>query len=355
MALYLIGDVQGCDAALQRLLEMGFSPSRDTLCCWATWSTAARTRWPCCAAWCAGRRAHAACWATTTCTCWPCRKACASRTATTRWTTVLAAPDREALLDWLRRRPLALHEVARRADGACRRAAVLDGRPDPGLAAEVEAVLRGPDCTGFLAQMYGNKPARWSDDAAGMKRLRGHRQRAHAAALLHAGRHHGFRHQGRRRRRARRVLPWFDVPGRRTAARHHGGLRPLVDAGLAGPADDVLSLDTGCVWGGCPERRAPVAGAGAAPGVGTHPGALPAGAAWSYRRHASGRHRPERVSLQLQRFRRMPRFRCRLGVGLEQRGHAPLGLDVGRDAAHRLAGGRGLPGGCGVGHGCGRS
>ena len=32
MALYLIGDVQGCDAPLQRLLDdIAFSPSRDTL------------------------------------------------------------------------------------------------------------------------------------------------------------------------------------------------------------------------------------------------------------------------------------------------------------------------------------
>jgi len=32
MSLYLIGDVQGCDAALGRLLDtIGFSPSRDRL------------------------------------------------------------------------------------------------------------------------------------------------------------------------------------------------------------------------------------------------------------------------------------------------------------------------------------
>ena len=32
MALYFIGDIQGCDAALQRLLDtLDFSPSRDTL------------------------------------------------------------------------------------------------------------------------------------------------------------------------------------------------------------------------------------------------------------------------------------------------------------------------------------
>jgi len=32
MSIYLIGDVQGCDGALQKLLEkISFSPSRDTL------------------------------------------------------------------------------------------------------------------------------------------------------------------------------------------------------------------------------------------------------------------------------------------------------------------------------------
>ena len=32
MALYLIGDIQGCDSALERLLaHIDFSPSRDTL------------------------------------------------------------------------------------------------------------------------------------------------------------------------------------------------------------------------------------------------------------------------------------------------------------------------------------
>jgi bis(5'-nucleosyl)-tetraphosphatase (symmetrical) len=44
-------------------------------------------------------------------------------------------------------------------------------------------------------------------------------------------------------------VPWFDAPGRRTAATpmafgHWSTLGPLERAGL-------LALDTGCVWGGC--------------------------------------------------------------------------------------------------------
>jgi hypothetical protein len=40
------------------------------------------------------------------------------------------------------------------------------------LAAEVEALLRGPDLAAFLPQMYGNEPARWSDALQGADRWR---------------------------------------------------------------------------------------------------------------------------------------------------------------------------------------
>ena len=133
------------------------------------------------------------------------------------------------------------------------------------LAAEVQTVLRGPQCLDFLGRMYGNKPTRWSDDLAGMQRLRGivnvlTRLRfctADGAMDLESkegadGAPAGF-------------LPWYEVPGRRTAATTvaFGHWSTLGWLGR----HDVLSMDTGCVWGGCLSAVRMLAAPGAA-----HPG-----------------------------------------------------------------------------------
>jgi bis(5'-nucleosyl)-tetraphosphatase (symmetrical) len=63
---YLIGDVQGCCNALDRLLaEIGFSPSRDHLHVLGD----VVNRGPASLAT-VQRLVPPACWATTTCTCW---------------------------------------------------------------------------------------------------------------------------------------------------------------------------------------------------------------------------------------------------------------------------------------------
>ena len=76
-----------------------------------------------------------------------------------------------------------------------------------------------------------------------------HRQCAHPHAFLHAGRRDGVRSQGKRRC-ARRFGPAAVVrAGAAQDARRHRGVRPLVGAGLV-LRDDVIGLDSGCVWGG---------------------------------------------------------------------------------------------------------
>ena len=86
---------------------------------------------------------------------------------------ILAAPDRDELLGWLRWRPLLHH------DPALKFTLIHAGLPPPWdltlaqrCAAELEATLRGPGCGDFLAHMFGGEPRRWRDDLAGYDRLR---------------------------------------------------------------------------------------------------------------------------------------------------------------------------------------
>src|SRR6476661_835240 len=84
---------------------------------------------------------------------------------------ILAAPDRDELIAWLRRRPLAMFVDAHLLVHA--------GVPPQWsaeqtmrLAREVEDVLRGERWIDFLGQMYGNEPDRWDDALTGIARLR---------------------------------------------------------------------------------------------------------------------------------------------------------------------------------------
>jgi bis(5'-nucleosyl)-tetraphosphatase (symmetrical) len=95
--------------------------------------------------------------------------------------------------------------------------------------------------------MWGNQPDHWEDGLAGADRLR---VIVNALTRLRFCTPQGVmdhKASGGIGQAPPGMLPWFDVPGRRTAACHR--LRPLVDAGyLRRP--DLIALDTGCVWGG---------------------------------------------------------------------------------------------------------
>ena len=202
MSLYCIGDVQGCDAALGRLLDaLGFSPSRDTIFVLGDlvnrgpdsrgvlhrligYGASARCL--------LGNHdlhllavAHGA------------RKRRRSETIAD----ILDAPDREPLLDWLRQQDMAFFE-----QGVLMvHAGVLPGWTTAqtlALAGEVEAVLRGPDIAGFLHKMYGDEPAEWDDGLQRQGAPARDRQRADAPAFLHGRRRHGVRNQGGRGRHA---------------------------------------------------------------------------------------------------------------------------------------------------------
>lgn len=249
MAHYLIGDIQGCDAALGRLLaRIDFSPSRDTLYLLGDLVN----RGPQSAAVLRRLMAHGD------------AAQCLlgnhdlsllalaqGHRAPHRNDTldeVLQAPDRGAMLDWLRHRRMAIH-----AHGLLMvHGGVLppwDLAQTLALAREVESVLRSPDFGGFLSRMYGNEPARWDDALTGDARLRVIVNALTRLRFCTPGGTMDLKASGRPDQAPPGTLPWFDVPGRRTAdvciAFGHWSTLGYVRR------PDIIALDTGCVWGGC--------------------------------------------------------------------------------------------------------
>jgi bis(5'-nucleosyl)-tetraphosphatase (symmetrical) len=159
---------------------------------------------------------------------------------------ILNAPDRDELLDWLRRQPLAILE----SNHLFVHAGVLpqwSAQQTVALSQEVQAVMSGPDYADFLAQMYGNEPARWNDTLAGADRLR---------CIVNALTRMRFcTADGTMELKSKGIettlsgfMPWFDVPGRKTedvtvVAGHWSTLGLIMRPNL-------LTLDTGCLWGG---------------------------------------------------------------------------------------------------------
>ena len=245
---YLIGDLQGCCDALERLLaKVGFSPSRDhayllgdpvnrgpqslgTLRLLTSLGDSASCLL-------GNHDLHLL------------AVAHGVRSEGRRDTlgAILAAPDRPALLEWLRTRHLAMQ-----ANGWLM---VHAGVPPQWTAAEtvahageVERELRGPDPASFLNVMYGNKPTHWRDSLTGEKRLRFIVNALTRTRYCNADGDLDFSSSESVDKAPAGLVPWFEVPGRKTAgvpiAFGHWSTLGLIDR------PDLLALDTGCVWGG---------------------------------------------------------------------------------------------------------
>jgi bis(5'-nucleosyl)-tetraphosphatase (symmetrical) len=160
---------------------------------------------------------------------------------------VLAAPDCDVLLDWVRHRPMMHVE----ADHALVHAGLLpqwDIARASELAGEVEGALRGPGHREFLAKLYGSRPDRWSEDLRGIDRLR---VIVNAMTRLRFCTSDGvmeFQTKGETAQAPAGYLPWFAVPHRKSESHtmivgHWSALGLRIEPKL-------LALDTGCVWGG---------------------------------------------------------------------------------------------------------
>jgi len=159
---------------------------------------------------------------------------------------VLAAPDRSELLDWLRRRPL----IHAESGYVLVHAGLLpqwDVLKATTLAAEVEAALCGAGHQEFLSKLYGSRPEYWSDDLEGIDRLRVIVNAMTRLRFCTADGSMEFNTKGETMNAPTGYLPWFEVPGRKSASAtvicgHWSALGLLI-------TPNVLALDSGCVWG----------------------------------------------------------------------------------------------------------
>jgi bis(5'-nucleosyl)-tetraphosphatase (symmetrical) len=163
--------------------------------------------------------------------------------------TVLDAPDCERLLDWLQSRPMLHHDAAL---GVTMLHAGLPPQWDLATAIacarELEAALSNQRNGSFYRRMYGDEPDLWRDDLKGDARLRFTVNCLTRLRVCDARGRLVLGFKGSLRELPLGLVPWFRAPGRRTAGErivcgHWSALGYLDEAG-------VLSIDTGCVWGG---------------------------------------------------------------------------------------------------------
>ncbi len=160
---------------------------------------------------------------------------------------ILKAPDRDELIYWLRHRPLFHYN-----QDFCLLHAGLP--PQWGfsktkkMALKAEKVLQGSDHKAFFKVMYGNKPDIWSTDLKGMNKIRFIINCFTRMRFCTAEGRLDFKHNGAIGSQPEKLIPWFTVPERKSAKMriifgHWSALGYY-------QAHNCYAIDTGCLWGG---------------------------------------------------------------------------------------------------------
>jgi bis(5'-nucleosyl)-tetraphosphatase (symmetrical) len=161
---------------------------------------------------------------------------------------VLDAPDAAELLEWLAARPL-LHR-----EPGVGWTLIHAGLPPQWTLAEAERCAREveqairSDSAGLLESMYGDEPDRWSPALKGAARNRFTINCLTRLRFVDREGRLALAFKGRIADAPAGTVPWFRHPGRATRADplvfgHWSALGYLAEPGLR-------CLDTGCVWGG---------------------------------------------------------------------------------------------------------
>ncbi len=160
---------------------------------------------------------------------------------------VLVAPDRDELIDWLRHRPLFHHN-----EHFCMVHAGISPQWDFNQAQKkahiVQTALQAKDYKNLLKGMYGDKPNLWSPQLSGMARLRYIINCFTRMRYCDKAGRLDFNFNGPPGSQPETLMPWFTVPNRKkfdkkivfghwSSLGYHEG-------------DDCYAIDTGCLWGG---------------------------------------------------------------------------------------------------------
>ena len=248
MATYAIGDIQGCYAELQQLLELiRFDPSHDKL--WLVGDLVNRgpdslqvlrlvkSLGDSAITVLGNHDLHLLAVA----------EGGAKLHRSDTLDELLHAPDRDELLTWLRHQRL-LHVEG---DFVLVHAGLVPQwsvEQAASLAREVENALRGDDYAIFFERMYGNAPNIWNDELTGYKRLRIIVNAFTRMRICTPLGEMEFKFKGEVGNIPEGYFPWFDVPKRKSKATtvifgHWSALGLKL-------ASNVIALDTGCLWGG---------------------------------------------------------------------------------------------------------
>ncbi len=258
MSVYAIGDIQGCYDSLQKLLKkIKFNPDKDTL--WFTGDLVNRgnkslktlryikSLGDSAVTVLGNHDLHLLSIANGI--------RPLGRNITLR--KIVLAKDCDELMDWLRNKPL-MHVDNKLGYGMVH-AGITPGwsiKKALKYAAEVEKVLRSDDYLELLKNMYGDTPCKWKKSLSGEKRLRyivnsftRMRYCTEDGVLNFTSKGKpGYHAKNQVESQKPRLIPWFDAPDQkildvRIIFGHWSAIGFL-------ETDTVISLDTGCVWGG---------------------------------------------------------------------------------------------------------
>ncbi len=252
MARYAIGDIQGCYGALRQLLEqLGFQPDRDEL--WLVGDlinrgedSLATLRFlysikHCLRVVLGNHDLHLL----------ALREGTRTRGNNRDLQRILDAPDGDELCDWLQQQPLVYRD---KPGGHIMVHAALDAswssQQALQLSGEVQSQLQGDGAAAFFADMYGDLPDRWSDELTGSDRWRCITNICTRARCIDAEQRLMLGFKGELEDAPPGARAWFQLP------EHQQREETLLFghwAALNGQTglDNIIGLDTGCVWGNC--------------------------------------------------------------------------------------------------------